>query len=97
MFATVTAALSGLPGPGSAADILRLVAVPAFAWAAYRDVRTRRIPNRLWPPLVAVVLGAAPVGVVVAGGDQRVEVVGDLDAGVVVGGDLGDHIGLNAV
>jgi preflagellin peptidase FlaK len=54
VFATVTAALSGLPGPGSPADVLRLVAVPAFAWAAYRDVRTRRIPNRLWPPLVAV-------------------------------------------
>ena len=36
------------------ADLLRLVAVPAFAWAAYRDVRTRRVPNRLWPPLLAV-------------------------------------------
>ncbi|MFB6127841.1 MAG: prepilin peptidase [Halolamina sp.] len=36
------------------ADLLRLVAVPAFAWAGYRDVRTRRVPNRLWPPLLAV-------------------------------------------
>ena len=62
MLATVTAVgvvgglavLSALLGLGSPADLLRLVAVPAFAWAAYRDVRTRRIPNRLWPPLVGV-------------------------------------------
>ncbi|MUW14117.1 prepilin peptidase [Halorubrum sp. CBA1125] len=32
-------------------DVLRLLAVPVFAWAALRDVRTRRLPNRLWPPL----------------------------------------------
>ncbi|MEF8840124.1 MAG: prepilin peptidase [Haloarculaceae archaeon] len=55
MLATVVlaAVVDTLLGLGSAADLLRLVAVPAFAWAAYRDVRTRRIPNRLWPPLVA--------------------------------------------
>ena len=32
-------------------DLLRLLVVPVFAWAALRDVRTRRLPNRLWPPL----------------------------------------------
>jgi len=48
------AVLDTVLGLGSAADLLRLVAVPAFAWAAYRDVRTRRVPNRLWPPLVGV-------------------------------------------
>ncbi|PHQ44283.1 peptidase A24 [Halorubrum sp. C3] len=32
-------------------DLLRLIVVPVFAWAAIRDVRTRRLPNRLWPPL----------------------------------------------
>ena len=48
------AVLDAVLGLGSPADLLRLVAVPAFAWAAYRDVRTRRIPNRLWPPLVGV-------------------------------------------
>ncbi|WP_200530713.1 A24 family peptidase [Halorubrum sp. LN27] len=32
-------------------DALRLFVVPVFAWAALRDVRTRRLPNRLWPPL----------------------------------------------
>ena len=38
-------------------DLVRLVVVPVFVWAAYRDVRTRRIPGRVWRPLV--VLGAA--------------------------------------
>jgi preflagellin peptidase FlaK len=35
-------------------DLLRLVAVPAFGWAAYRDLETRRVPNDLWLPLVAL-------------------------------------------
>ena len=35
-------------------DLLRLVAVPVLGWAALRDVRTRRVPNRTWLPLVAV-------------------------------------------
>jgi preflagellin peptidase FlaK len=35
-------------------DLLRLVAVPAFGWAAYRDVRTRRVPNRAWYPLAGL-------------------------------------------
>jgi len=35
-------------------DLLRLLAVPALGWAAWRDVRTRRLPNRLWAPLVAI-------------------------------------------
>jgi preflagellin peptidase FlaK len=39
---------------GTVSDLLRLVAVPVFAWAAYRDVRTRRVPNRTWYPLVAL-------------------------------------------
>jgi len=32
-------------------DLLRLLAVPAFAWAAWTDVKVRRVPNKLWPPL----------------------------------------------
>jgi len=36
------------------ADVLRLVVVPVFAWAAYRDVRTRRVPGQVWYPLVAL-------------------------------------------
>lgn len=38
----------------SVPDLLRLVAVPAFAYAAWTDLRTRRVTNRLWPPLVAL-------------------------------------------
>ncbi|ESS06373.1 MAG: prepilin peptidase related protein [uncultured archaeon A07HB70] len=38
----------------SAPDILRLVAVPAFGYAAWTDLRTRRVTNRLWPPLVVL-------------------------------------------
>jgi preflagellin peptidase FlaK len=41
-------------GVASLADLLRLLVVPVFAWAAYRDVRTRRLPNWLWPPLVFI-------------------------------------------
>ncbi|WP_158855361.1 A24 family peptidase [Halorhabdus sp. CUG00001] len=32
-------------------DLLRLVVVPVLGWAAWRDVRTRRVPNRTWLPL----------------------------------------------
>ncbi|MFB6087557.1 MAG: prepilin peptidase [Haloarculaceae archaeon] len=35
-------------------DLVRLVVVPAFGWLAYRDIRTRRIPNRTWLPLAAL-------------------------------------------
>lgn len=41
-------------------DLLRLLAVPVFAWTAYRDLRTRRVPNRAWLPLVVV--GAIALG-----------------------------------
>ncbi|SDL88423.1 preflagellin peptidase FlaK [Halogranum gelatinilyticum] len=39
---------------GTTPDLLRLLVVPVFAWAAYRDIETRRLPNRLWYPLVAL-------------------------------------------
>lgn len=39
-------------GVAQGPDLLRLVAVPVFAWAAYRDVETRRVPNRTWLPLL---------------------------------------------
>jgi len=41
----------------SGPDLLRLVVLPVFAWAAWRDINTRRLPNRLWPPLVALGVG----------------------------------------
>jgi preflagellin peptidase FlaK len=33
-------------------DFLRLLVLPIYGWAAYRDVRTRRVPNETWIPLV---------------------------------------------
>jgi preflagellin peptidase FlaK len=39
---------------GSLPDLLRLLVIPVFAWAAYRDIQTRRLPNTLWYPLVAL-------------------------------------------
>nr|WP_202935051.1 A24 family peptidase [Halorussus amylolyticus] len=35
-------------------DLLRLLVVPVFGWAAFRDVKTRRIPNWTWYPLAAL-------------------------------------------
>ena len=47
-------AVSLVFGIANGPDLLRLVAVPVLGWAALRDVRTRRVPNRTWLPLVAV-------------------------------------------
>nr|WP_158204652.1 A24 family peptidase [Halomarina oriensis] len=41
--------------------MLRLLAVPVFAWAAYHDLRTRRVANVTWLPLF--VLGAVLLAV----------------------------------
>jgi preflagellin peptidase FlaK len=35
-------------------DLLRLLCLPILGWAAARDIRTRRVPNRTWLPLVAL-------------------------------------------
>lgn len=37
----------------STTDLLRLAVVPVFAWAAWRDIKTRRLPNWLWIALLA--------------------------------------------
>ncbi|MXV61484.1 peptidase A24 [Natronorubrum sp. JWXQ-INN-674] len=37
-------------------DLLRLVAVPVFAWVAIRDIKTRRVSSTVWIPLA--LLGA---------------------------------------
>ena len=54
---------------GSTPDLLRLLAVPVFGWAAYRDIKTRRVPNKTWLPLavLAVVLLAWDTYAVVTG------------------------------
>jgi len=49
---------------GATTDLVRLIAVPALGWAAWRDVRTRRLPNRLWSLLVAVGLFALAIDTV---------------------------------
>ena len=38
----------------SAPDLLRLLAIPVFAWVAVLDVRTRRVPSAVWIPLGAL-------------------------------------------
>jgi preflagellin peptidase FlaK len=38
----------------SVPDLLRLVALPILGWAAFSDIRTRRVPNRLWLPLAGL-------------------------------------------
>ena len=37
-------------------DILRLLVVPAFGFLAWRDIKTRRVPNKTWYPLAALAL-----------------------------------------
>lgn len=41
-------------GLGSVPDLLRLLIVVLIGWTAVRDVRTRRVPNVVWPPAVAL-------------------------------------------
>jgi preflagellin peptidase FlaK len=38
----------------TAPDLLRLLAIPVFGWAAWRDIKIRRVPNRTWLPLLAL-------------------------------------------
>jgi preflagellin peptidase FlaK len=52
----VLEAVTVLIEESSTPDLLRLLAVPVFAWAAYRDVATRRVPNWVWAPLALLAL-----------------------------------------
>lgn len=38
----------------SVPDLLRVLAVPALGWAAWQDHRIRRVPSRLWWPLIGL-------------------------------------------
>lgn len=70
----------------SVPDLLRLVAVPALGWAAWRDHRTRRVPGWLWWPLIA--LGAVLLawqGLQAAGRPPPSRLLFLLRAGVSVG------------
>lgn len=53
-FAGTPVTLAGTVATGP--DLLRLVAVPVFAWTAYRDIETRRVSSTVWIPLA--LLGA---------------------------------------
>ena len=72
-------------------DLLRLASLPVFAWVAYRDVRTRRVPNPTWYPLaaLAVLLFAWELGPVLVSGpetlsDRRLLLGTALSVGIVV-------------
>lgn len=39
---------------GNGPDLLRLLAVPIFAWAAWSDYQTRRVDARAWPIVFAI-------------------------------------------
>jgi preflagellin peptidase FlaK len=56
----------------STPDLLRLIAVPVLGWAAWRDIETRRVPNRTWYPLagLAIVLLLWEGFVALTSGDQ---------------------------
>ena len=58
-----------MPDFATVPDLLRLLVIPFFGYVAWRDVKTRRVPNRTWYPLaiLAVVLLVWEGGWVVLG------------------------------
>lgn len=71
----------------SIADLCRLLAVPAFAWVAWRDVATRRVADRTWIPLLVLALAALGLDLLAldAGIDRRFFLVRvGLSVGLVV-------------
>ena len=56
----------------SGPDILRLLAIPAFGYVAWLDIRTRRVPNRTWLPLLVL-------GVVLLAWDLLRVLTGDVE------------------
>lgn len=51
-------------------DLLRLLAVPVFGYVAWRDIQTRRVPNKTWYPIagLAIVLLVWEAFVILTGG-----------------------------
>ncbi|RRJ30474.1 A24 family peptidase [Halocatena pleomorpha] len=56
-------------------DLFQLLVVPCIAWMGYHDVRTRRIPNWIWPPLAVVGLIVIFLNAVVVAPSVRVAFV----------------------
>ena len=52
-------------------DALRLLVLPFFGYLAWRDIRTRRVPHRLWYPLIVL-------AVVLLGWETYVVLTGDV-------------------
>jgi len=38
----------------SPADFVRLLIIPVFVLLSWVDIKTRRIPNKVWPPIIAI-------------------------------------------
>lgn len=57
----------------SGPDLLRLLALPYFGYVAWRDVRTRRIPNRLWLPLAGLAAALLAWELLALGGASSLE------------------------
>jgi preflagellin peptidase FlaK len=51
-------------------DLLRLLTIPFFAYVAWRDIETRRVPNKTWIPLalLAIALLVWELAIAVTGG-----------------------------
>jgi archaeal preflagellin peptidase FlaK len=75
-----------VPVVNTIADLLRLLAVPAFAWVAWRDLTTRRVADRVWVALgVLAVVALAWELLSVGGFDRRFVLVrAAVSVGVVV-------------
>ena len=45
-----------MPDVATVPDLLRLLVIPFFGYVAWRDIKTRRVPNETWYPLAALAL-----------------------------------------
>ena len=79
-----TTAVSLVFGIATGPDLLRLVAVPVLGWTVVRDVRTRRVPNRAWLPLVVAGVVALAWDVALVAGTPRMGLLA-LRAGLSLG------------
>ncbi len=44
-------------------DIIRLFILPILLWAAWSDIKTRRVPNKTWIPVIAIAVIAFAIDV----------------------------------
>ncbi|WP_302083420.1 A24 family peptidase C-terminal domain-containing protein [Salinibaculum rarum] len=53
-------------------DLIRLLALPIFGWAAWKDYSTRRVPNKTWLPIVGLAFTAFLLDLSQIAGNQAV-------------------------